>query len=151
MEVDAAAAVVVPDRSQVRALQSQRQGGRGEAGGGRGPAARIGTGHGRHPSVKEAKKAEMEAWLATEIEVCARAIFSFPSAVGSLSLVLLVVMGFSAASKHAVFVAMCRSPPHVSPALLIVVPALLFRSIRHGGCGVGWIRRTRRCSARGGP
>lgn len=53
---------------QVRTLQSQRQGGRGGvaevAGSGAG-----GRGDGRHPSVKEAKKAEMEAWLATEIEV----------------------------------------------------------------------------------
>lgn len=53
-------------RWQVRTLQSQRQGGRGGVAEGAGAGGR---GDGRHPSVKEAKKAEMEAWLAAEIEV----------------------------------------------------------------------------------
>ncbi|CAB1107091.1 unnamed protein product [Ectocarpus sp. CCAP 1310/34] len=52
---------------KVRALQSHRTGGRGGIGDGAGSGA-GGRGDARHPSVKEAKKAEMEAWLATEIE-----------------------------------------------------------------------------------
>eukprot|EP00752_Nemacystus_decipiens_P009306 g8317.t1 len=52
---------------KVRTLQTQRQGGRGGVGDGAGSGA-GGRGDKRHPSVKEARKAEMEAWLATEIE-----------------------------------------------------------------------------------
>ncbi|CAM9427743.1 unnamed protein product [Ectocarpus sp. 12 AP-2014] len=52
---------------KVRTLQSHRTGGRGGIGDGAGSGA-GGRGDARHPSVKEAKKAEMEAWLATEIE-----------------------------------------------------------------------------------